>query len=186
MWLFHANPPSDLDEVHVLYKRAVQLLDCGNGRAVLFRDAGERVSLLNRVVSRGRFLTGRAELLVDLGLHGGIVVSGCGQAVLAVGAIAPFPGDDLGCNLIHRFLCCRRDGGRCALAVAVESAVFDCRREVDVGIVHVDISADSIDLAFGRILPDAVAAGVAALARPLRHPDGEPLFHGVRYHGVQA
>lgn len=188
MWLFHANPPSDLDEVHVLYKRAVQLLDCGNGRAVLFRDAGERVSLLNRVVSRGRFLTGRAELLVDLVLHGVVVVSGGGETAFSVCTVSPFPSNHLRGKLVDGFPCrrCRSASGRCAFRVSVESSVFNNRRKVDVTPVHVDSAVDAGNGSVRGALPDAISTGVRTFRSPLRYPDGETLPDRLGYHGVQA
>lgn len=73
------NPPSDLDEVHVLDERAVELLDSGDGRAVPACDGGERVTTLNRVPGGSGFLRSQSEFFVNPHLHDAVIVSGSGS-----------------------------------------------------------------------------------------------------------
>lgn len=81
----------------------------------------------------------------------------------------PIPADDLGGKFINGF---RVGCSGTPFTPAVKAAVLDDGRIIDISIVHIHITLDTIDLASGRILPDTVFARVGAFVGVLSYPVG--------------
>ncbi len=99
------------------------------------------------------------------------------RLVAPVGFLPAEPSSGAGDDLVP--LGASGRGGRGLLRVPVVSASLDDGRVVDISVVQIDVSGDAVDSARGGVLPDAVLAGVGALACVLRHPVREGCELGV-------
>ena len=90
--------------------------------------------------------------------------------VAAVGFLFPKPCSGLSDDPVSVRAC--GSIKRAFLRIAIKAAILDDGRIIHIGVIQIHVSADTINRALGRILPDAIIALIGTFAGILRYPVG--------------